>query len=206
MFDFLILTTGIGVGGALVYLFYKNRRKTIIKQEAQILLESTKRICKLATVEGDYSEIFQHTNRESYFFDLFTSEKKALVVIKARAILGFDLSKMIVEINEKERSLFIRSFPVPEIIALETDCEYYDVRNGSFNKFSSEDLTQIQKEAKQVIKEKIHNGHLPNMALEQAGEAIALIENTAAKIGWNVSHSNTLYFPTPGLAKTLPGL
>jgi hypothetical protein len=205
MFDFLILITGIALGGALVYLLFKNRRKSVIKQEAQILLESTKRICKLATVEGEYSEIFQHTNTESYFFDLFTSEKKALVVIKARAILGFDLSKMVLEMNEKNRSLHIQSFPEPEIIALETDCEYYDVKNGSFNRFSSEDLTQIQKEAKQLIKNKIHTGHLPKMALEQAGEAIALIEHTAGKIGWKVSHEGNFSLPAMEKNKALPG-
>lgn len=204
MFDFLILITGIALGGALVYLLLKNRRKTVVKQEAQILLESTKRICKLATVEGEYSEIFQHSNKTSYFFDLFTSEKKALVVIKARAILGFDLSKMILELNEEKRSMHIQSFPEPEIIALETDCQYYDVRNGSFNKFSPEDLTQIQKEAKQFIKDKIHSGHLPKMALEQAGEAIGLIEHTAGKIGWKVTHNTN--WPLPAIQGTPPAL
>ncbi|MBL0144658.1 MAG: DUF4230 domain-containing protein [Chitinophagaceae bacterium] len=158
-------------------------------------MESTKRICKLATVEGEFSEIFQHSNKESYFFDLFTSEKKALVIIKARALLGFDLSKMILEANERNRNLSIKSFPEPEIIALDTDCQYYDVSNGTFNKFSPTDLTLIQKEAKRFIKEKIETGHLPKMALEQAGEAMSLIQHTASKLGWNIDNLTQLQIP-----------
>jgi hypothetical protein len=105
------------------------------------------------------------------------------VIIKARALLGFDLSKKQLEANETNRQLSIKSFPAPEIISLETDCQYYDVSNGTFNKFSPNDLTQIQQEAKQVIRQKIDNGHLPKMALEQAGEALSLVQHTASKLG-----------------------
>jgi hypothetical protein len=195
MDNLIILILGLGLGGALVFFFLKKKRSTVVKQEAQVLLESTKRICKLATVEGEFSEIFQHSNKESYFFDLFTSEKKALVIIKARALLGFDLSKMLLEANENNRSLSIKQFPEPEIISLDTDCQYYDVSNGTFNKFSPNDLTQIQKEAKQVIKQKIENGHLPKMAIEQAGEALSLVQHTAAKLGWKVNNLTQLQIP-----------
>jgi Protein of unknown function (DUF4230) len=195
MDNLIILILGLGLGGALVFFFFKKKKSSVVKQEAQVLLESTKRICKLATVEGEFSEIFQHSNKESYFFDLFTSEKKALVIIKARALLGFDLSKMILEANENNRSLAIKEFPQPEIIALDTDCQYYDVSNGTFNKFSPNDLTQIQQEAKLVIKQKIENGHLPKMALEQAGEALSLVQHTAAKLGWRVNNLTQLQIP-----------
>ncbi|MBP6431015.1 MAG: DUF4230 domain-containing protein [Ferruginibacter sp.] len=195
MDNLIILILGLGLGGAIVFFFLKKKKSTVVKQEAQVLLESTKRICKLATVEGEFSEIFQHSNKESYFFDLFTSEKKALVIIKARALLGFDLSKMLLEANENNRSLSIKQFPEPEIISLDTDCQYYDVSNGTFNKFSPNDLTQIQKEAKQVIKQKIENGHLPKMALEQAGEALSLVQHTASKLGWQVNNLTQLQIP-----------
>jgi hypothetical protein len=195
MDNLLILLIGLGLGGALVFFFLKKKKGSVVKQEAQVLLESTKRICKLATVEGEFSEIFQHCNKESYFFDLFTSEKKALVIIKARALLGFDLTKMQLEANETNKQLSIKSFPAPEIISLETDCQYYDVSNGTFNKFSPNDLTQIQQEAKQVIRQKIDKGHLPKMALEQAGEALSLVQHTASKLGWKVNNLTELNIP-----------
>jgi hypothetical protein len=194
MDNLIILILGLGLGGVVTYYFFKGSNKNVVRQEAQILLESTKRICKLATVEGEFSEIFQHSNKTSYFFDLFKSEKKALVIVKARALIGFDLAKMVLDANESKKQLLIKDFPQPEIISLDADCQYYDVTNGTFNKFSPQDLTQIQQEAKKLIRQKIEEGHLPKLALDQASEALSLVQHTAKKLGWDVV-STTTFMP-----------
>ena len=193
MAELILLLIGICGGGGLVYVWLGKKQKTVIKQESQILLESTKRVCKLATVEGSFSEIFHHTSKGQYFFNLFESEKKAMIIVKAKALMGFDMSKMIFEVNENKKTLTILEFPKPELLSLETDCNYYDIKHGTFlNKFSGEDLTQIQIDSKNFIKEKIDESSLPKMALEQAGEALALVEGTALRLGWKVNMPTNL--------------
>jgi hypothetical protein len=199
MAELLLLIIGIAGGGALVYFWLNRKAKTVVRQESQILLESTKRVCKLATVEGSFSEIFHHTSKDLYFFNLFESEKKAMIIVKAKALMGFDMSKMAFEVNESKKLLTITEFPKPELLSLETDCNYYDIKHGTFlNKFSSEDLTQIQIDSKNFIREKIDESSLPKMAMEQAGEALALVEGTAMRLGWKVELPKNLLLLSVG--------
>jgi lipopolysaccharide export LptBFGC system permease protein LptF len=193
MENLIILVLGLVIGAMLVYFWLSNKGKSIVKQESLILLESTKRVCKLATVEGSFSEIYQHTSKDQYFFNLFEAEKKAMIIVKAKALMGFDMQKMKFEVNEANKTLTITEFPKPELLSLETDCNYYDIKHGTFlNKFTSENLTQIQSDSKNFIKQKIDESNLPKMALEQAGEALALVEGTAQRLGWKVKMPGNL--------------
>ena len=186
MFEFMLVLLGIAFGALVVLYFTRRSKASHVRTEGQLLLESTRKICKLAAVEGEFSEIYSKSDTASYFFDLFSSEKKALVIVKAKAILGFDLNKMILEVDESNKILHIRHFPSPQLISLETDCQYYDLKHGSFNKFSPEDLTKMQIEAKDLIKNKIEHSQLPTLAVEQAKDAISLVRHAALASGWNV--------------------
>ena len=46
----------------------------------------------LITVEGEFSETFTHRDGRKMFFNLLQMEKKALIIIKAKVLIGFDLT------------------------------------------------------------------------------------------------------------------
>lgn len=50
-------------------------------------------MCKFITVEGDFAEIYHYEDVKERFLKLVSSTKKALVIIDAKAHVGFDLSK-----------------------------------------------------------------------------------------------------------------
>ena len=93
----LILTgvlLGLAGGIAVTALFYKNRYSRDTQVQSVILLEKIKHVCKLITVEGEFSEVFSHRDGKSLFFKLLQLEKKALLIIKAKVLVGFDLAKI----------------------------------------------------------------------------------------------------------------
>jgi predicted glycosyltransferase involved in capsule biosynthesis len=48
------------------------------------------------------------------FLKLVSSKKRALVVINAKAYVGFDLSKIQIDANAKSKTLKLHHFPQPE--------------------------------------------------------------------------------------------
>ena len=174
--------------GVITYIKYE-RSKRLASSQSVILLDKIKSVCKFITVEGDFAEIYHYEDVKERFLKLVSSRKKALVVINAKAYVGFDLSKVQMDANMKNKTVVLHHFPQPEVLSIETDLNYYDKKDGYFNKFEATDLTDLHKEAKQHIQDKIPESGLFNVAKKEALEAILLIENIVETIGWKLDYS-----------------
>ena len=176
-------------------IFIEKKRATY---QATVLVDQIKKVCKFVTVEGDFAEIYHYENVKERYLKLISSKKKALIVINAKAQVGFDLSKIEIETNLKQKRIVLTHFPQPEILSIENDINYYDKKEGFFNKFEAQDLTELQKEAKQHIINKVPESNLYNVARKEALDSILLIENVVQTIGWQLDYSKLkLEKPTP---------
>ncbi len=184
---------GIVLGGMLVYttvsLFKRKQGKELTEKQSVILLDKIRNVCKLITVEGEFAEIYHHENTREHLLGLISSKKKALIVVNAKAHIGFDMSKIEMHANTDRRQIVITRFPQPEVLSLEPDLKFYDIQNGLLNKFASEDLTTLNKEAKQQILDKIPESSLMVTARKEAKEAVLLIEKIVETIGWKLDYS-----------------
>ena len=153
------------------------------------MLDKIKKVCKFITVEGDFAEIYHYEDIKTRFLRLVSSRKKALVVIKAKAHVGFDLSKIQMDANAKTKVLTLHHFPEPEVLSIETDLNYYDKKEGMFNRFVASDLTELHNEAKLHIMNKVPESGLFNIAKKEALEAVLLIEGIVETIGWKLDYS-----------------
>lgn len=184
---------GIIFGVFLSYFvmgFLRNKNnKSITERQSVVLLEKIKNVCKLVTVEGDFSEVYHYENTKERFLSLITSKKKAILLVNAKAQIGYNLSKIKLQANSDSKTIFITDFPQAEILTIETDLKYYDKTEGLFNKFEAEDLTILNKEAKQFIVDKIPESGLVETANKELLEAISIINNIVETIGWKVDHS-----------------
>ena len=97
-----------------------------VNEQSILLLDKIKQVCKLITVEGEFSEIFTHRDEKSLFFKLLQLEKKALIIVKAKVLVGFDLTKINIEINSNTKQVKLSHFPEPGILSIDSDIEYYD--------------------------------------------------------------------------------
>lgn len=173
-----------------VYSFFRKRKgKEVTKQQSVVLLEKIKSVCKLISVEGDFAEIYTYENTKERFMSLISSKKKALVVVKAKAHIGYDLNKIVMRSDVENKKVVLTSFPQPEVLSVEPDLEFYDIKNGMFNSFTPDDLTLLNKEAKEHIKSKIPESGLMLTAKKEALDAILILENLAQTIGWKLDYS-----------------
>ena len=169
-------------------LFNRKRRKELTSHQSTVLLEKMRAVCKLISVEGDFAEIYRYENRRGHFGNLFSSKKKALVVINAKAHIGYDFKKLRISADPHKKTVYLRDFPQPEILSIEPELEFYDIRNDIFNAFTPDDMTALNKEAKAHIREKIPESGLMESARHEALEAVLLMEKIVETIGWKLDY------------------
>ncbi|PHS07828.1 MAG: hypothetical protein COA88_07990 [Kordia sp.] len=180
---------GVFLSYFVLVFFRKKSRKSITERQSVVLLEKIKNVCKLVTVEGEFSEVYHYENTKERFMSLITSKKKAILLVNAKAQIGFNLSKIKLQANSDSKTIFITDFPQAEILTIETDLKYYDKTEGLFNKFEADDLTSLNKEAKQFIIDKIPESGLVETANKELLEALGIITNIVETIGWKIDHS-----------------
>src|SRR5690606_37054673 len=179
------------VRSIIVYLLvacFGGGQKEKVNTQSVILMEKIRTVCKFITVEGDFSEIFHYENVKDKWMSLLLGKKKALVLIEAKAHIGFDLTKLKMEADTKNRTVVLTNFPQPELLTIETDFKYYDKREGWANPFTASDLTEINQEAKKHIVDKIPESGLFNEASKQALETIKLMEKLVETINWKLDY------------------
>ena len=183
-----IIIGGLVTLGIVVYLKTLKKRQ-LVKSQSVLLLDKIKSVCKFITVEGDFAEIYHYEDVKEKFLKLISSRKKALVVVNAKAHVGYDLSKINLVANNERKVVTLKHFPQPEVLSIETSLNYYDKKDGYFNKFEASDLTDLHQEAKKHIEEKIPQSGLYEIAKKEALEAILLIETIVETIGWKLDYT-----------------
>ncbi|MBU2947729.1 DUF4230 domain-containing protein [Zobellia uliginosa] len=184
---------GLVLGAILMYWVYsfirQKKSKEVTKHQSTVLVDKIQSVCKLVSVEGDFAEIYRYENIKERFMSLVSSKKKALLVINAKAHIGYDLKKIKIKADDANKRIILTHFPEPEILSIEPDIQFYDIQSGMFNFFSSEDLTLLNKEAKQHIREKIPQSGLMETAKKEAIQAVLLIEKIVETIGWKLDYT-----------------
>lgn len=96
--------------GVFTYIKHLQAKKLANSQSVE-LLDKIKKVCKFITVEGDFAEIYHYEDVKERFLKLVSSRKKALVVVNAKAYVGFDLSKIQLDSNPKNKTVLLNHFP-----------------------------------------------------------------------------------------------
>lgn len=170
-------------------IFKKKQSREVTLHQSTVLLEKIRSVSKLVSVEGEFAEIYKYENTKERFLSLVSSKKKALIVINAKAQIGYDLKKVEIESDIENKRIILTNFPQPEILSIEPELEFYDIKNGMFNSFSPDDLTTLNSEAKNHIREKIPESGLMETAQKEALQAVLLMESIVATIGWKLDYS-----------------
>ncbi len=189
--DFILgILVGILFLATIVLLFKSRFVKHRTEEQSVVLLEKIRYVSKMITIEGDFSEIMHFEDVKDVFLKLVTSKKKAIVLANAKVLIGFDMKKIILQSNPAKKKLMLEYFPEPEILSIETDIKYYDVKGGFFNKFAAADLSELNKKVKQNIEEKIPDSELLLSAKAKALETVEMIEQLVSTFGWELDYKN----------------
>ena len=195
---FLGIVVGAFIGYWIFSILYRKKGVQHTEKQSVVLIEKIKSVCKLISVEGDFAEIYHYENEKNSLLNLISSKKKAILLINAKVHVGFDLSQIKLEANTEKKEIVLTHFPPPKILSVETDLKYYDKKEGFFNKFKVEDLTQLQTESKSFIVDKIPESGLINSAEKEALDTILMIEKLLETSGWTFNYASiTLPNSTP---------
>ncbi len=170
--------------GVLLTRWYFQRTQKVETENSTILLERIKQVAKLVTVEGYFSEIYDYKDYYGYDMSFFT--KKALLKVKAKVSAGYDLEKMKVTAFPEAKIIRITGIPPVTILSIEHDIEYYDVQEGFFNSFTTEDYNKLNARAKEFIREKALDSELMDQAAGQRNLVFETIRFMAEGMGWEV--------------------
>ncbi len=102
MTETLLMLLSAVLGGVLVYAITKTKKAPTKTIEASILLEKVKTVLKVVSVEGQFTEIISH-QQQGKLLGIIPQNKKAILVIKGTAMVGFDLQKLEFQIDKSTK-------------------------------------------------------------------------------------------------------
>lgn len=164
-----LLVAGLLLGALVMFLVWKlrsNNSGKVVHESSHTVVEGIRKVFKIVLVEGVFNELYNYEETKK-LFGFLPSTKRALVIIQAKVLVGYDFSKCVWEADEKTRKIRLVSFPEPEILSVEPDYKYYNFDEGMFNLLNREDLTRIQANGKKQVEQAALKSDLPRMAAEQ---------------------------------------
>jgi hypothetical protein len=184
-----MLITGLLLGAALMYFIIKSKKSSTpikVTESSHTIVESMKKVFKVVCAEGHFNEMYDYEETKQ-ILSFIPSTKKALVIIKAKVLIGFDFDECVWETNEITKKISLVTYPQPKILSIEPDYKYYNMENGIFNKFSKEDLMEIHAKGKKQIEIAAHKSDLPKIAGEQLN---TLITEVLQSKNWSLENSS----------------
>ena len=163
-----LLITGLLLGAAIMYLIVKlsSSKQKMVKENSHTVVESMRKVFKIVFAEGHFNELYNYEETKK-LFGFIPSTKRALVIIEAKVLVGYDFEKCTWEMDEANQKIKLISFPQPEILSIESDYKYYNFDENIFNLLSRGDLTRIQSNGKKQIEKAAINSHLFKIAADQ---------------------------------------
>lgn len=164
----LMLILGLILGGVIAFLASGKFKSEppVITESSHTIAESMRKVFKVVSAEGHFNEIYNY-EESTKLFNFIPSKKKALVIVQAKVLVGYDFEKFKWEVDQENRKVRLLEFPEPQILSTETDYKYYNIEEQFFNLFSKEDLAKIQENGKRQVIEAAKNSRLPQVAAEQ---------------------------------------
>ncbi|MBX2972216.1 MAG: DUF4230 domain-containing protein [Flavobacteriales bacterium] len=197
----LLLLLGVGL---LVFFITREAYRPEAATEAvnsTVLLERIRPVMKLVTVEGDFNEMYTYRDAQARFdwlksFSPF--QKKAMLRVKARVSVGYDLEGMDLSVDEASKTITLRGMAAPQVLAMEHDIDYYDMEAGTFNPFTAQDHTRMEAQAKNMIRAKIPESGLFREAADRKQQMVAVIRSLVENSGWTFVDASGEGVPVKG--------
>jgi len=178
-------------GCFVTYIFLtKEEQKNEVKQ-SQIVVEQIKSLKKLIVTEGIFSDTFTYKDTKNYMYDMFQFEKETVAIINAKVQVSYDLSLLEVEIDEGNKTLFIKKIPEP-VLEIIPNIRYFNMRQSTFNTFSGEDFNKLQKEAIKRISETSESINIKKRAKEDLFKELNKIYILTDALDWKIINETSL--------------
>jgi len=172
-----------------MYWDQKNNEKESLEENTALIQKQIRNVGKLVVTEGTFSQVFTYKNSKSFYFDVLSARKKALIVVNAEVSIAYDLSKLDIEIDEEAKRVIIKNIPKEEI-NINPNIKYYDVTQDYLNQFEAEDYNKIKDRVEKGLKEKIEKSTLKSNAKNRLVSELQKIYILTSSMGWTLEYEN----------------
>ncbi|WP_224485502.1 DUF4230 domain-containing protein [Robertkochia aurantiaca] len=174
------------------------------KAEVMILEEQIKNTAKLVVTESTFSEVFNYNETEKLFGSWLTTQKKALVLVKAEVSISYDLRNLNVQLDPENRQVLIYDLPMPEL-KIASQLEFYDVQGDYLNPFNAEDYNQVRRKVNNRIRQQAENSGLMANAENRIISELSGLFLLTRSMGWELVYEKEVLRSADDLEKVLPG-
>jgi len=171
----------------LRYCEHKKDNKETLQATTALIQKQLQNVGKLVVTEGSYAQVFSYEDSKKFYLDLFSSEKKALVVVNATATISYDLSQIQTQIDSENKIIRITSIPEPEL-SINPNIEYYDVSQDYLNQFEASDYNKIKKRVEESLRKKIEASSLNKNAQNRLISELQKLYILTNSLGWTLQY------------------
>ena len=187
-------------------MFYQSKQQEISKSQSTILLDKVRDVLKLVTVEANFNELYNETKTRPVTLYLplpstFSFSKKAILEVQGKVLVGYDLEKVTITADSVNRILTLSNLPEPEILSIDHQVQYRNLEESFFNSFDAEDYTDLNHNAKEMLRQKVQESDLMDKARAQGNQMLDVIRFMGESLGWTVKLEVDLIDAAPPLAQ-----
>jgi len=179
-----VLLLLLAVAGGYYFGFKADLFKSHETTNVSSIVERINKVMKMVSVEGHIAEIYDYKSYNTY--DISMLRKKILIRVNAKVLIGYDLEKAEIDVDEFSKTITINNFPPEEILSVDHELDYYDIQEGTFNKFSEDELNRLNKEAKEYASQKALTEELYEEARAQKDQSLELLREILEATGWKL--------------------
>ncbi len=167
------------------------KEKSILQENSMLIQQQIDNVSKLIVTEGHFAEVYNYKDSKAVFGPLVSAKKKALVVVNADVTVAYDLSKIEFVVDEKAKTLRIKSIPEPEI-KISPDFEYYDVTSDYLNMFDASDYNKIKKNVNASLMKKVNKSSLIKNAENRLLSELQKFYILTHSMGWTLEYEGKI--------------
>lgn len=198
---FLLGVISTVVAVVVIFFFVREKEeKEELEYNTALIQQQIQQVGKLVVTEGYFSQVTSYKNTKRNYLNLFSSNKKALVVVNAKVTVSYDLRQITTSIDEMSKTLTITSIPEAEI-NIYPDIEYYDVTQEYFNQFKAEDYNKIKDTVNKMIGEKIEASDIKDKAKAHLISELQKIYILTNSMGWTLKYNEQAIESMDGLER-----
>jgi hypothetical protein len=108
-----MLVIGLLLGAAIMFLVWRltgKQKEKVVRESSHTIVESMRKVFKIVFAEGHFNELYDFEETKK-LFGFIPSTKRALVIIHAKVLVGYDFEKCVWETDEANQKVRLVSFP-----------------------------------------------------------------------------------------------
>lgn len=147
----------------------------------------------MTMVEQQISEVLTRRQFSGYNWDILSG--KIIYKVEGKVAAGYDLEGIRIDMDSLNRRIIISGIQDPQLLYVESDVQFYDVREGLFFEFSENDYNELMDLAESELRRSAREGGILIRAQEQFSENLEQISLAVESLGWKLEIKETSRLP-----------